>query len=70
MKRKHVDSSAIASVGYDPKKQILEIEFVHGAIYQYFEVPAAEYRSLMKAASIGGYVNAHIKDEYRYIQIR
>ena len=34
-----VASSNIASVGYDREAHILEIEFHHGAIYQYFDVP-------------------------------
>jgi hypothetical protein len=34
--RTPVESSNIASVGYDKENQILEIEFHHGAVYQYF----------------------------------
>ncbi len=32
MKRTSVDSSNLASVGYDPKSQILEIEFNTGRV--------------------------------------
>jgi hypothetical protein len=70
MKRVRVDSSVIASVGYDRKKEILELEFVSGAIYQYFEVPEEEHRWLMEADSKGRYVNRHIKDNYRFVQVR
>ena len=38
MKREHVESSNIESIGYDVKTQTLEIEFLNGAIYQYFDV--------------------------------
>jgi len=39
MKRQPVESSNLASVGYDAARQILEIEFNHGGIYQYYDVP-------------------------------
>ena len=65
-----MESSLVVSVGYDPKKQILELEFTSGSIYRYEDVPQEEYRSLMKAKSIGAYVNQNIKDDYRYTRIR
>ena len=40
MKRAPVDSSSIATVGYDPASRTLEIEFRDGDVYQYFNVPA------------------------------
>ena len=39
MKRQQVESSNLSSIGYDSEDQILEVEFKHGGIYQYFEVP-------------------------------
>lgn len=38
MKRIPVSSSNLASVGYDEISQALEIEFLHGGVYQYFGV--------------------------------
>jgi len=70
MQRKPVKSSLVKSVGYDPKKEVLELEFVSGSIYRYVDVPQVEYRDLMKAESIGAYVNYNIKDEYRYTRVR
>ena len=40
MKRVAVDSSSIASVGYDSKAYVLEIEFRNGGVYRYLDVPA------------------------------
>lgn len=68
-KRIPVASSNIASVGYDAKKKILEIEFHHGAIYQYFDVPEEVYGELMKAGSLGSYFIYNIKNEYKNEQI-
>ena len=67
MKRTPVHSSMIASVGYDQQEKILEVEFVHnGLIYEYFDVPVAEYHNLMKAASKGNYLQKCIASTYGY----
>ena len=49
IKRIPVASSNIASVGYDKEAHILEIEFHHGAIYQYVDVPEKVYEELMNS---------------------
>ncbi|MDZ4715047.1 MAG: KTSC domain-containing protein [Cytophagales bacterium] len=66
MKRTRVSSSNLASVGYNATSQILEIEFLHGGVYQYFDVPKSEYEALMSAGSHGKYFAAHIKDSYAF----
>jgi hypothetical protein len=66
MERAEVKSSQIASVGYDPDKRILEIEFKTGKVYQYFEVPADVYAELILAPSTGRQFNQSIKGSYRY----
>lgn len=70
MRRTKVSSSNLASVGYDASKQILEIEFIHGGVYQYFDVPEAEYIKLMKASSHGKYFVNYIQDDYEYDRIK
>ena len=69
MKRTKVESSNIASVGYDQLDSILEIEFNSGAIYQYENVPIRVYDVMMKADSVGKYFNAHIKSKYNYRRV-
>ena len=66
MKRISVDSSNLASVGYDEENKILEIEFNHGGIYQYFDVPKDEYDALMNASSLGSYFYHNIRDDYEF----
>ena len=61
MDRLPVSSSNIASIGYDPDRKILEIEFLNGSIYQYFEVPENIYAGLMSAGSHGRYFDAYVK---------
>ena len=69
MKRQGVNSSAIRSVGYDATHKMMEIEFISGVIYKYFDVPPAEYHALLKAESPGTIFNEQIKDAYRTTKI-
>ena len=64
MERTPVESSSIASVGYDQVTYELEIEFLNGRTYRYLQVPAAAYRLLMQAPSVGEYVNRVIKPRF------
>jgi hypothetical protein len=66
MLRTVVDSSSVRSVNYDRTARILEVEFRHGSIYRYFDVPAAEHADLMRAPSLGRYLSDRIRDRYRY----
>lgn len=61
MERQNVESSNLASIGYDAKNEILEIEFNHGGIYQYSDVPVNVYDELMNASSHGQYFDRNIK---------
>lgn len=69
--REPIDSSTIASVGYDPVWHVLELEFKEtGDIYIYYDVPASEYEALRHAPSIGTYLNQQFKKaDYRYERV-
>lgn len=64
-----MDSSCIASMGYDLKQRELEIEFrKSGEIYLYRDVPAEEYSEFVAAESKGTYLNQVFKPKgYCYI---
>ncbi|WP_197037195.1 KTSC domain-containing protein [Flavobacterium sp. ZB4P23] len=70
IKRIPVASSNIASVGYDAENNILEIEFHHGAVYQYFDVQEDVYEELMNVPSQGVYFTHEIKEKYSYNKIK
>ena len=70
MRRKHLDSTAIASAGYDPATALLELEFTSGEVYQYFAVPNAVYGGLVGADSAGRYFRDHIRDVYPSRHVR
>lgn len=69
MNRQAVSSSNIASIGYDNDSQTLEIEFLNGGVYQYFDVPLHIYNGLMNASSHGQYLAENIKGNYRYSKV-
>ncbi len=66
MRRNNVHSTSIASIGYDPASFTLEIEFLGGELYQYFDVPVSVYLNFVNSESRGRFFNYHIKPYYRY----
>ena len=64
MRRKPIDSSAIAAVGYDPGKEELEVEFRSGNVYRYFDVPEDVYEDLLQAGSKGRFFGSFIRGQY------
>ena len=69
MNRQAVTSSNIASIGYDANSQTLEVEFLNGGVYQYFDVPQHIYDGIMSADSHGQYLAQNIKGAYRYSKV-
>lgn len=69
MERIPVRSESVASVGYDPATAVLEIEFRNQRVYQYLNVPPAAYRLLLRAESIGDYVNTVIKPRFDVVRV-
>jgi hypothetical protein len=61
MFRTPVSSTSLQSVGYDEEKQVLEIDFHSGNVYQYFSVPHEVYQGLMAASSHGSYFEKNVK---------
>jgi len=68
MQREQVISSNVVSVGYDTDTQTLEVEFKSG-VYQYYNVPQSIYDEMIKAESVGKYLNVYIKPEYPYAKV-
>ena len=68
MNRTPVSSSNVASVGYDASSLTLEVEFKDGSVYQYFDVPEAVYQEMMRASSVGKFMHANIRNQYRFTQ--
>lgn len=60
------DSGNLASVGYDPEEEVLEIEFKRGNVYRYKDVPEHIHRGLMNSESRGRYFREHIAGSFSY----
>ena len=69
MQRYSVASSNIAAVGYDPATETLEVQFLSGWVYQYYNVPENMYDQLMKEGSKGRFLNVYIKNAYPYSRV-
>ena len=69
MERSTVASSNIASVGYDETTQTLEIEFLNGSIYQYYNFPINMHERLMQAPSKGQFLHIYIKNAFPYSRV-
>jgi hypothetical protein len=68
--RQPVESSAIAKVGYSKRRHILEIEFVNGSVYRYFDIPVSVHRDLMSAESKARFYDSNIRKHYRSVLVR
>lgn len=69
MRRQPIESSSLASVGYDPKRRQLEVEFRTGHVYDYFEVPRSVYEGLRAAASAGRFFTSSVRNRFRYRKV-
>ena len=67
--RQPVQSTAIAKVGYSKRHHILEIEFVNGAVYRYFDVPVAIYGDLMSVESKTRFYDSNIRKHYHSVLV-
>ena len=61
-----VTSTTIASAGYVPEEQVLELRFKSGENYSYFDVPAPVHAALLAAGSKGRYFNEAIRGRFTY----
>jgi hypothetical protein len=65
------DSTSIASIGYQPVRRELDIEFREsGDVYRYFDVPGEEHAAFLDSESKGTYLNQVFKLRgYRYVVV-
>jgi hypothetical protein len=64
MQRKRMNSSKIRSVGYDPKSQVLEIEFSDGRVLAYSGVSHEVHRQFMAAPTPASFFEDKIAEDY------
>ncbi len=59
-----LNSSALARVAYDDRRQQLHVKFHDGSVYVYLGVTSTVYDELLNADSQGGYFNRRIRNVY------
>ena len=64
MEREPVESSNLASIGYDSETSTLEVEFNSGAIWQYFNVPESVWHEFESSESKGKFFHREIRGQY------
>jgi len=70
MERKRISSSKIRAVGYDPKSEVLEVEFNDGKVVVYSGVSNEVHRRFMSAPSPVSFFDDKIADEYPARRLR
>jgi hypothetical protein len=70
MDRDLVESSMIATIGYDQSAGTVEVEFrSSGQVWQYYDVPESTYYDIRAAGSLGKAFNAIIKNQFREARV-
>lgn len=59
-------STAIRRIHYDPAERRLDVEFMSGAIYEYFGVPERLYEEFVSAPSRGRFFAYRFRDKFSY----
>ena len=70
MERKRVNASTIRSVGYDPGRQLLEIEFTSGSVVQYSGVSPEVHRRFTSSPSPGSFFQDQIDENFPSRKVR
>ncbi len=65
-----VVSTEIEWIGYDNKREMLQVEFIEGKIYQYDGVPESVYKAFLDATSHGAFFEDFVKSRYPYRRVR
>lgn len=64
-----ISSSNLDSAGYDEAEQIMEVSFLNGGTYRYYNVPKDVWEEFLVANTPGQYFYHHIRTSYTYIMI-
>lgn len=64
MERQLLKSQLLQSVGYDPARNLLHIEFVNHRVYEYGNIPQWLFDALLRADSAGKFFHREIRGKY------
>lgn len=66
--RVRVKSSNIHSIGYSVELKIIQVQFLSGSVYEYYDVPFNVYDAFLKADSKGKFLNGNLH-RFKYRQV-
>lgn len=66
---KHITSSTVRAIGYDPETKTLKVIFNTGAEYHYEDVDQEAYDKLENAHSVGSHLHHHIKPKHAHKKV-
>jgi len=66
--RVRVKSSNIHSIGYSIELKIIQVQFLNGSVYEYYDVPLYLYEAFLKADSKGKFLNGNL-NRFKYRQV-
>ena len=58
------ESKNVESTQYTKEEKILVVKFRSGGIYRYNNFPADQWEELLKAESVGSFINKHVRGNY------
>lgn len=64
-----LESTTLATAGYDELEQVLQLQFRTGAVYRYRGVPSPIYLALIQAPSKGQHFHQTIRGRFPYILV-
>lgn len=64
-----VSSSSLSRIRWNEQTSTLDVEFIGGRVYQYFDVPEGIFNALRLAESHGKFFQQNIRGCYRYVQL-
>ena len=64
-----LDSAALTSVSFSAERNVLEVEFRNGLIYEYLGVSSSLFEQLLVAQSKGAFVARLIRNRFPYRRV-
>lgn len=65
-----LESEALVAAGYDAATRTLRLQFEHGGLYDYYDVPPRVYQGLLTDEHPWTTWGDHIKASYRFSRLQ
>lgn len=67
MDRVPVSSSNVDSIAWEDN--VLEVAFLSGGVYHYYDVSKDIYDDMLVADSVGSFLHQYVKGTYNYVKV-